>query len=72
MQLVPLVQAWPQLPQFWFVPREAQAPLVQHVPCGQQATLSESSEAQTFCVFPPHCLQALLQFDRCRVGRVLQ
>jgi hypothetical protein len=67
-----LVQATPQVPQFWFVPREAQVPLEQHVPCGQQATLSESSEAQTFCVFPPHCLQALLQFARCRVGRVLQ
>ena len=72
-QLPPAGQALPQVPQFWFVPSGVeQVPLEQHVPCEQQATLSESSEAQIFCVFPPHCLQALLQFDRCRVGRVLQ
>ena len=71
-QLVPPVQALPQAAQFWFVPRPLQTPLLQHVPCEQQVTLSESSEAQTFCVLPPHCLQALLQLARCGRGRVLQ
>ena len=71
-QLCPPAQVSPQAAQFWFVPRVVQLPLQQPVPCEQQATLSESREGQIFCVFPPHCLQALLQFARCGVGRVLQ
>jgi hypothetical protein len=71
-QLWPPVQALPQAAQFWFVPRLLHVPLQQPVPCEQQATLSESPEGQIFCVFPPHCLQALLQLARCGRGRVLQ
>ena len=62
----------PQAAQLVLVPREAQVPAVQHEPWEQHATLSESREGQTFCVFPPHCLQALLQLARCGRGRVLQ
>jgi len=72
-----LAQTVLQLPQ-WFglVCRltEAQTPPLrsQQVPLAQQETLVELLEAHTFAVFPPHCLQALLQLARCGRGRVLQ
>jgi hypothetical protein len=72
VQAVPPVQTLPQAAQFSTVPSEVQVPLQQPVPSVQQVTWSECCEAQTFCVLPPHCLQALLQLDRCGRGRVLQ
>ena len=71
-QFVPPLQTLPQAPQFWLVFGGPQVPAEQQVPCEQHVTLSESSEGQRFCVFPPHCLQALLQLARCGRGRVLQ
>jgi hypothetical protein len=71
-QLVPPVQTLPQPAQFSLVPSGMQVPLQQPRPWVQQVTWSECCEAQTFCVLPPHCLQALLQLARCGRGRVLQ
>jgi hypothetical protein len=62
-----LAQTVLQLPQwFGFVCRLAQTPLLrsQQVPLAQQATLGELVEGQRFCVFPPHCLHAVLQLGR--------
>jgi hypothetical protein len=76
VQSVPPVQTLPQEAQFTFVPSAVQTlpqqpePALQHAPAQQlepsvqQATWSESREGQTFCTFPPHCLQALLQLRR--------
>jgi hypothetical protein len=71
-QLVPPLQTLPQPLQFWLVPRAVQLPPQHPVPCEQHVTLSESCEAHTFCVLPPHCLQALLQLARWGRGSVRQ
>jgi hypothetical protein len=62
------VQTLPQQPE----PALQQAPAQQLAPWEQQATWFVVRDGQRFCTFPLHCLHALLQLLRWRLGRVLQ